>query len=226
MPWRPHAWPGSSFSCFLNMLLQTMIGLSACCVTSGAVVAGVPPQHDGQVLEFSAKVIWRSDGETRDALLFVKGDRYRIEHRGGVRTDLGYAGVSIVREDQNEVWYVLSRRRSYLALPLTPIHMLPLAVKLEGEIDRTLIGDAMAGGRPAQLYEVVVERYGRREAYFEWVDVEHGLLLKLLSKHRDWAVEYQHVVLSEQPYYYFEVPRGYKRIEGAEKQEQPGLPNQ
>ena len=80
----------------------------------------------------------------------------------------------------------------------------------------------MTAGRSAQLFEVVVERYGRRETYFQWVDAEHGLLLKLLSKHRDWSVEYEHVVYSEQPSYYFEVPRGYFRIDGREPSEEGG----
>ena len=219
MAWRRDAQAGPARTLLSRTLFGTILVLAVLCEGPEPLLAVVSQHNPARELEFSAKVVWRSDGETRDALLFVKGDRYRIEHRAGVRTDLGYAGVSIVREDQNEVWYVLSQRRSYLALPLAPVHTLPLEVKLEGEIHRTLIGDAMTGGRAAQLYEVVVERYGRREAYFEWIDAEHGVLLKLLSKHRDWSVEYQHVVISEQPSYYFEVPRGYRRIEAHEKQE-------
>ncbi len=194
-----------------------MVVLAGLGQTPAMSLADPPDPKSGEWLQFSARVIWQTEGETKDALLYVKGDRYRLEPRGGVRTDLGYAGVTIVRRDQDEVWYLLSRRRSYLALPLKPTHLLPFAVQLEGEINRTHIGDAMAGGRAAQLFEVVVERYGRRETYFEWVDVERGLLLKLLSKHRDWSVEYEHVVFSDQPSYYFEVPRGYRRLEAPEQ---------
>ena len=197
----------------------TLAVLSFACFPAPSALALEPIEastSEGRV-EFSARVIWRVEGQCREALLFAKGDRYRIEHQGGVKTDLGYAGVSIVREDEQEVWYVLSRRRAFLALPLTPAHTLPLGVRLEGEIRRTLIGDAMTAGRPAQLFEVVVERYDRRETYFQWIDDDHGLLLKLMSKHRDWSIEYEHVVISEQPYFYFEVPRGYHRIEGREQ---------
>lgn len=175
-----------------------------------------PPDQPLQGVEFSAKVIWRTEGKTEDALLFVKKDRYRIEHRGGVRTDMGVAAVSIVRQDLGELWYIFSQRRLYVAVPLRPAHLLPFRTKLEGEISRSLIGGAMTGGRRAQLYEVVVQRYGRREGFFQWVDAESGLMLKLVSKHRDWSVQYEHVVFSTQPAYYFEVPRGYRRVEAQE----------
>ena len=172
--------------------------------------------------EFSARVIWRSEGKTSKAQLFVKGDRYRIEHSGGVPTDLGFAGVTIVREDQQEVWYVLSQRRLFIAAPLQADDLLRFSIRLDGETDRTLIGDAMSGGRPAKLYEVLTKRHGRNEKFYQWVDAEHGLLLKILSQDRDWSVEYEHVVFSDQPEFYFEVPRGYQRIEAPEPEGERG----
>lgn len=197
---------------------------AACVLLAAHSVRGERTERPAQStpqLEFSAKVIWRIEGSARDALLYVKGDRYRIEHRGGVRTDLGYAGVSIVRQDLGELWYVFSQRRLYVAVPLRPAHLLPFDTKLEGEISRSLIGEATTGGRQAKLYEVVVQRYGRREGFFQWIDAENRLLLKLVSKHRDWSVEYEHVVFSTQPDYYFEVPRGYRRVEAEEQIAEP-----
>lgn len=176
----------------------------------------VPQVH----LEFSAKVVQRSDGRLREAQLFVKGDRYRLEHRGGVRTDLGYAGVSIVRLDKQEVWFLLSQSRQFLVVPIRPDHRLPLTSRLEGETSRLLIGDASSAGRPARLYEVTIARAGGVERYYEWVDLEQDLPLKLMSLDRDWSVEYQHVVFSKQADYFFEVPLGYRRWE------QPPVPQE
>ena len=168
-------------------------------------------------LEFSARLLWRSSGKTSKAQLFVKKDRYRIEHQGGILTELGYASVTIIRLDKQKVWYVLSERRMVVSVPMTGEYWLPFSVFLEGETKRTLIGDAFAGGRSAQLYEVIVQDPdGRRETYFEWVDAEREVLLKLLSQDRDWFVEYEHVVLSKQPDYYFETPLGYRMIEAQE----------
>lgn len=183
-----------------------------------------PPQTADKVpqvhLEFSAKVIQRSGGRLREAQLFVKGDRYRLEHRGGVQTDLGYAGVSIVRLDKQEVWFLLSQRRQFLVVPIRADHRLPLTSHLEGEASRLLIGDASSAGRPARLYEVTIVRAGGAERYYEWVDVEQDLPLKLMSLDRDWSVEYQHVVFSKQADYFFEVPLGYRRWE------QPPVPQE
>ena len=180
-------------------------------------------QQKPSSIEFSARIIWRKEGKTSKAQLFVKGDRYRIEHLGGLKTDLGFAGVTIVRLDKQKVWYVYSQRRLVLSVPATAMDVLPLTVTLEDEVGRTLIGDAFVGKRPAQLYEVeVLTPSGRREKYYEWVDSKRQVLLKLLSQNRDWWVEYEHVVVSKQPDYYFEAPLGYRTVEAEEVHQETG----
>ncbi len=190
---------------------------------------GVPPVKEALAqsenpwgispFEFSARLIWKTEGRKAKAQLFVKSDRYRIEHLGGIRTELGYAGVTIVRLDEQKVWYILSERRTVVSVPLTSDYLLPFTVRLEGETSRTLIGDSVVGDRSAMLYEVVVEdRFGQTERFFEWVDPDRNILLKLLSQDRDWFVEYGHVVVSSQPDYYFETPLGYRMIEAQEAQ--------
>ena len=183
---------------------------------------GIRATRDFGAVEFSARLTWRTGGRTSHAQLFVKGNRYRIEHRGGVKTDLGYATVTIVRLDKQQVWYILSQRRLVMAMPLTLDYVLPLAVTLDGEVSRSRIGDAMVGEQQATLYEVVVDHYDRRETYYQWVDEARRLLLKLVSQDRDWSVEYSRVVLSKQPEYFFETPLGYRTFQATEKQADEG----
>ena len=64
-------------------------------------------------------------------------------------------------------------------------------------------------GREAQLYDVQIDYHGRAERFFEWVDVETGVVLKLVSQDRDWSIEYERFRLSPQPDYYFDEPPGY-----------------
>ena len=172
--------------------------------------------HNGPT-EFSARLMWKTGGRIANAQLFVKNDRYRIEPAGGIRTELGYASVLIIRLDEQKIWYVFSHRRMIVSVPLTLDYLLPFSVQLEGETSRTVIGESMVGDQPALLYDVEVKaRSGQLERYFEWVDPQRKVLLKLLSQDRDWFVEYHHVVISSQPDYYFDAPLGYRIIEAQE----------
>ncbi len=200
------------FACLASVFLLHLFDIHV-------AVAGGQARQD---LEFSARLAWRTGGKTSQAQLFVKGNRYRIEHRGGIKTDLGHATVTIVRLDRQQVWYILSQRRLVMEVPLTLDYVLPLSVTLEGEVSRSRIGDAMVGDQEATLYEVVVDHGDRRETYYEWVDESRRLLLKLVSQDRNWSVEYGRVVLSRQPDYFFEVPLGYRKFQATEKRVDEG----
>ena len=80
-------------------------------------------------LELSAGLIWRVGGKVVKGQIFVKGDRYRIELQGGIKTSLGNANVTIIRGDKQQVWYVLSPRRLVLAVPMTDESWLPVTVQ-------------------------------------------------------------------------------------------------
>ncbi len=209
--------PSSNSSGWFPPLFISSLAFATLFFPSSAVWAQQGEMGDTNAGEFSAKLRWKTDGRIAKAQLFVKNDRYRIEHLGGVRTELGYASVTIVRLDEQKVWYIISQRRMVVSVPLTSDYLLPFSVTLEGETGRTLIGDSVVGNRSAVLYELEVQdRFGQTERFFEWVDPDRNVLLKLLSQDRDWFVEYGHVVLSSQPDYYFNPPLGYRMIEAQE----------
>jgi hypothetical protein len=85
-----------------------------------------------------------------------------------------------------------------------------------------LIGEATAVGRAAQLYEVQTDRHGRTERFYEWVDREADIVLKLISRDRDWSFEYERIRWSAQPDYYFDQPPGYKKRVGTTAPKQQG----
>jgi len=211
------SWSVSLSVIFRNYILVCGMFLSGFLAVNSVTpvsAQSLPVDQKNGVGEFSARLIWKTDGQVSKAQLFVKKDRYRIEHFGGIRTDLGIAGVTIVRLDEQKVWYVLSQRRMVISVPLTAEFVLPLSVALEGEQKRTLIGEGQVEDRPALLYEVFVRnRFVGAERYYQWVDPDRDVLWKLMSQDRDWFIEYQHVVLSPQPDYFFEPPLGYRVIE-------------
>lgn len=162
--------------------------------------------------EFSGRLVLGMNGKQRQAQVYGKGDRLRLEYKYAARTERGFAAIEIIRPDRAEVWYVLPQPRELLVMPLTD-DIIPTGPTLIGETTRTLIGPAVIADRPTRLFDVQTERNGRRERYYEWVDEEMGIVLKLVSQDRDWSFHYQRIRKSSQPAMYFEEPPGYtKRV--------------
>lgn len=168
--------------------------------------------------EYSGTLITRIDGKTYHAQIFAKGDRLRVEYKYAIRTELGFSAIEIIRPDLGERWYVLPQQKQLLVLPITD-ETLSMHAELVGETNRTVVGDATVAGRAALLFDVRVERHGMLERFYEWVDMEAGVVLKLVSQDRDWALEYERIRMSPQPSRYFEEPPGYRKRRSGTLQE-------
>jgi hypothetical protein len=160
--------------------------------------------------EFSGSIIKQVNGKKYQAQVFAKGDRLRLEYKYAIRTDYGYSAIEIIRLDRGEAWYLLAQQRELLVVPIDPDDVLPLQAALPGERSRNLVGEATAVGRAARLYEVQTERHGRVERWYEWVDGETDVVLKLVSRDRDWSCAYERIRWSSQPLSYFNPPPGYQ----------------
>jgi hypothetical protein len=189
------------------LVLNALIGRPDRCDAAG--------EAPSSRVEFSATLVKKVNGKQHQAQVFAKGDRLRLEYKYALRTDFGYAAIEIVRLDLAETWYVLAQQKILLALPLDPDDALPVRPELPGESGRMLVGDATVAGRAATLFEVQTSRHGRSERFYEWVDIESGVVLKLISRDRDWAFEYERFRLALQPGVYFDAPPGYMRRNGA-----------
>ena len=162
-------------------------------------------------VEFSGSLIKTVKGKRYQAQVFAKGDRLRLEYKYAIRTERGYAAIEIIRLDKSETWYLLAQQKELLVTGLDPDDLLPISPALPGERERVLVGDAPAAGRAAQLFEVQTDHHGRVERFYEWVDLETGVVLKLVSRDREWSFEYERFRLSPQPAYYFNEPPGYQK---------------
>lgn len=161
--------------------------------------------------EFSGSLLKTVKGRQYHAQVFAKGDRVRLEYKYAIRTERGYAAIEIIRLDKSETWYLLAQQKELLVTGLDPDDLLPIRPPLLGERDRVLVGDATTAGRATQLFEIQTDHHGRVERFYEWVDQDTGVVLKLVSRDREWAFEYERFRLSPQPAYYFEEPPGYTK---------------
>lgn len=192
-------------------LLLVLVVVTLICVPLVVVEGGDSLSRE---LEFSGRLVKRVNGKQHQAQVFGKGDRLRLEYKYAVRTERGFAAIEIIRLDLSEAWYVLPQRRELLIMPVME-EVIPISPKLTGETKRTLIGPSMVAERPAQLFEVWTERQGREERFYEWVDDEMGMVLKLVSQDRDWSFQYERIRRSPQPAVYFEEPPGYQKRRGS-----------
>ncbi len=60
--------------------------------------------------------------------------------------------------------------------------------ELVGETSRNEVGDAIVVGRAARQFDVQVERDGVSERFHQWVDIEVGVVLKLVSRDQNLVV--------------------------------------
>ena len=191
----------------MPLLLVLFLGLSTWVPPNAAIANHTISNRQ----EFSGSITKRVNGKKYQAQVFAKGDRLRLEYKYAIRTDYGYAAIEIIRLDQSEAWYLLAQQKELLVVPLDPDDVLPLRPSLPGERGRTLVGDATSSGRAAQLYEVETDHDGRIERWYEWLDAEAGIVLKLISRDRDWSFEYERIRWSPQPDEYFIEPPGYRK---------------
>lgn len=200
-----------------SAILLACVGVMAPCAPISIVADGGTLPFEP---EFSGTLIKRVNGKKSLAQVYVKGARIRLEYRYAIRTELGFAAIEIVRPDLAEIWYVLPQQKQLLVLPSTD-DTLTIRPELVGETGRTAVGDAMVAGRAAQLFDVQTDRHGQLERFYQWVDAETGIMLKLVSQDRDWSLEYERIRMSPQPSVYFEEPRGYRKHR-SETSQRPG----
>jgi hypothetical protein len=190
-------------------LLLLLVCIATVCSRVSIAEAGDAPSLGPH---FSGTIVKRVDGKTYHAQVFGKEDRLRLEYRYAVRTELGFYAIEIIRLDLGERWYLLPQQKVLLVVPVTD-DTVPIRAKLVGETNRIPVGDASVARRTARLFYVEVNRTGIAERYYEWVDAEMNVVLKLVSLDRDWSFEYERLKLSPQPRVYFEAPPGYHRRE-------------
>jgi hypothetical protein len=154
-------------------------------------------------LDFSAERIVKNGESVVTAHVNAKDDRWRFEFSQPQRG----ASVIIVRADLGTAWLIFSRRRQYLAEPITSDHRLTMSEKMEGEILREFVGDEMLNGYPTELFEVTVAGNGHTHQYYRWVTKTERFPLKTVSKQGKWSEEFRRLIFTKQSPLLFELPQ-------------------
>jgi len=155
--------------------------------------------------EFSADRTMQQQGQEIVANVRAKGDRWRFEY---AKPQAG-AMVSIVRQDRQSAWLILSQRQVFVEVPIEPVHMLFVSERMEGEVNRELVGTEELNGYPTELFEVTTIVNGRPRQFYQWVTRNERFSMKTISKAGDWSLEYRNVRFTRQSDRFFEPPYGF-----------------
>ena len=157
--------------------------------------------------QFSAQMMVRDGEKLALGKIFVQDGKMRQEFN----EEEGQT-ITIVRPDLKKVWVILPREHGYMELPLK--------TRLPGQfiqippdfLSKRLVGKETVNGYEAEKYEVTAPGGLGPERQSIWMAVKLGVPIKLVSREKDFSVEYKYIVEEPQPERLFNLPAGYKKL--------------
>jgi hypothetical protein len=153
--------------------------------------------------DFSADMISTSRGGIFRGKIFVSQDKVRMESP---------QSITITRIDKKVMWILMPQEKTYMEQALDPTKTAATSEKVEGEIERKLIGQETIDGRATKKYEVVYNQNGKGETMFQWLADGLKIPVKLAAGDNSWTMEYKNIKIGKQPDALFEVPADYQKF--------------
>jgi hypothetical protein len=159
-------------------------------------------------IEFSADTIMTFKGEQKMlGKMFYKKDMFRMDMKSPDDVSM------ITRLDKKLVWNIMHRERMYMELPISSAKRPMVEEKLEGEIERKLVGKETIDVHPTEKYLVTYKSNGKQEQIYQWFATDIKFPIKTQSVDNSWSQEFRNINIKEQPVSLFEVPSGYKKFQ-------------
>ena len=158
--------------------------------------------------QFSATMMIKDGEKLMPGKIFVQEGKMRQEFN-----DVEGQTVTIVRPDLKVIWIILPREQAYAELPLRG--------KLPGQfiqippdaLSKRLVGKETVNGYEAEKYEVTVRTGGGPERQTVWLAAKLGAPVKMISKERNFSIEYKSIKEEVQADRLFNLPPGFKKLD-------------
>jgi hypothetical protein len=136
-----------------------------------------------------------------------KGKVFATKHK--VRMEDAQS-VIITRLDKNLAWMLTPKNKIYIEQPIDFRNAIAASERIDGEVERTLIGPEKIGGRSTSKYKIV---YGKkREIMLQWIDDSLKIPVKAAAEDNSWSVEYSNIKVGPQADTLFEIPADYSKL--------------
>ncbi len=158
--------------------------------------------------QFSATMLIKDGEKLMPGKICVQEGKMRQEF-----SDAEGQTVTIVRPDLKVVWIILPREQAYAELPL--------GGKLPGQFiqippdaaSKRLVGQETVNGYEAEKYEFTVRTGGGSESQTVWLAAKLGAPVKMISRARNFSIEYKSIKEEVQADRLFNLPTGYKKLD-------------
>ncbi len=151
-------------------------------------------------VDFSGDVTSISKDGTFKGKVFASQHKVRMEDP---------QSIIITRLDKNLAWILAPKNKTYTEQPIDLCNAMAVSEKIDGEMERTLIGPENIGSSITSKYKIV---YGKkRETMFQWIDDSSKRLIKAAAEDNSWSVEYSNIKIGPQADTLFEIPQDYSK---------------
>jgi hypothetical protein len=154
-------------------------------------------------MSFSADVVTSSPQGSFTGKIYVDGDKVRMELP---------VAVTITRTDTKTAYTLMPSQKMYMEQAFDPSQAVATKEKVDGELERTLIGPDVVDGKPAKKYRVTYEANGIKAVVLQWMLDGVAIPVKTASEDGSWSMEYKNLVIGAQPAELFEVPGDYQKF--------------
>ena len=153
--------------------------------------------------DFSADMINTTKSGIFRGKIFITKDKTRMEIP---------ESITITRIDRKVVWILMPKDKMYMEQPFDPGKVTPTSEKVDGEIERKLLGQEKIDGKMTNKYQIVYNQDGKREVIFQWIAAGLKIPVKTAAGDSSWTMEYKNIKIGKQSDVLFEVPADYQKF--------------
>lgn len=154
--------------------------------------------------EFEADMVNTSRSGVYNAHINVGDNRMRMEAPDS---------IVISRMDKGVAWVLVPAQKIYMEQSIDPKNMTVTSEKVEGEVNRELVGTGTISGMKADKYKVTYNMNGMEGMMYQWIAPSLNLPVRTEAGDGSWTVEYTNIKTGPQPASLFEVPAGYSKFD-------------
>lgn len=158
-------------------------------------------------LEFSADTVMTTKGQKMSGKIFSKNDKFRMEMSSPQKM------ISISRMDKKVAYSIMPDQKMYMEIPLDPASMPKTEEKVQGEVERKLLGSETVDGHPTKKYLVTYKSGKQTSQMHQWMATDINFPVKTSAVDNEWVQEFKNIKTGSQPDSLFEVPAGYKKMQ-------------